>query len=570
MSLVAYGASDDSETSDVEESETGEAGNIDDRDLADHGKISDEEDYVPTAKIQSAEPSTSLSTDSVISVGHGGFNSVHTPSALSDLPPPKAASPAAGAGEDELEEEVKPKAAQLADAPRPPPRKARPPTRIVLPALKKDSDDEEEESQKKPKQPATATTGASQGSRSGLFSVLPPPSHMTRKQSNRPLIPYTLTKRPPAPKPTRRPASTTPSPTPAITTDADALPSQKHQSAFNALTGYESDSDEDDEGKGGGATTSNFFSIGSEASGTSSPGLLVVKKKSAPSLDGGEGSGMRTGEGETSGSSDSTRVQPSHSRLQLKPVKTVPQSLVSSSFSSSSTVLASTSNASENVVTAKASENVAAEKTGVASLVGGEGESGSESEGEEIEASSMVGMPRVDQDAPLTFSSAAQGGGSWATSTLTSPMMMPEMFAAPMTSGGGGAADYWQRQQHFAQDYAQEEQEVGGSGGDFHQYMEDEQFLRISGKRKRGQEDFQIIDANVDDHVDPSDLMKGLSEESSYQPHRKKENMPSTQQRRKKQITYLAFQAKERELELKNAWSQNRMTKNQARSKYGF
>ena len=79
----------------------------------------------------------------------------------------------------------------------------------------------------------------------------------------------------------------------------------------------------------------------------------------------------------------------------------------------------------------------------------------------------------------------------------------------------------------------------------FHQFLVPfliGQFLRISGKRKRGQEDIQIIDANVDDYVDPNDLMKGISEESSYQPHRKKDNMPSTQQRRKKQITYLAFQ----------------------------
>ena len=33
---------------------------------------------------------------------------------------------------------------------------------------------------------------------------------------------------------------------------------------------------------------------------------------------------------------------------------------------------------------------------------------------------------------------------------------------------------------------------------------------------------------------------------------------------------FILLQAKERELELKNAWSQNRMTKNQSRSKYGF
>ena len=72
------------------------------------------------------------------------------------------------------------------------------------------------------------------------------------------------------------------------------------------------------------------------------------------------------------------------------------------------------------------------------------------------------------------------------------------------------------------------------------------QFQRISGKRRRcpGPGEIQIIDACVDNHMDPRELMKGISEESAYQPHRKKENMPSSQQRRKKQITYLAFQVR--------------------------
>uniref|UniRef100_UPI00398EBA2C proline-rich protein PRCC isoform X2 n=1 Tax=Pristiophorus japonicus TaxID=55135 RepID=UPI00398EBA2C len=50
----------------------------------------------------------------------------------------------------------------------------------------------------------------------------------------------------------------------------------------------------------------------------------------------------------------------------------------------------------------------------------------------------------------------------------------------------------------------------------------------------------------------------------------KRGEQPTSQQRRKHQITYLIHQAKERELELKNAWSDNRLTKRQTQAKYGF
>ncbi|XP_076443325.1 proline-rich protein PRCC-like [Babylonia areolata] len=548
MSLVAYGASDDSETSDVEELETPpptESGDADNRALADDGKISDEEDYVPTAKVQSTA-STSIAVSSTREVGSSSvFNTV---SSLSDLPAPKAVSTAEGGGEgeDELEEEVKPKASQLADAPKPPPKKVKQPARIVLPALKKDSDDEEEESKKKIK----PTSAGTSGSRSGLFALLPPPTHSSRKQANRPLIPYTLTKRPaasssitpPVPKPSA-PASTT--------TTAGTLPSQKHQSAFNALTGYESDSDEEE---AGGTAVSNFFSISNEAEEEASSVGVSVVKNSAPSLEQGGGGGQ-TRDINASSSSDSSSVPPpsSHSQPALKPTRTTPsESPVSSSsgVSPASGVRDSSGSAADKTVDSSSKE----------------GGDSVDNDDDDNEVSSTVGVPVVNQDAPLTFSTTMQSGG-WTTAPLTSPML-PEMYAEPVSSG---AASYWQMQQHYAQQYEEDEQEASSSNSsDVRQYMEDEQFLRISGKRKRGQEDIQIIDANVDDYVDPSDLMKGISEESSYQPHRKKENMPSTQQRRKKQITYLAFQAKERELELKNAWSQNRMTKNQARSKYGF
>lgn len=40
--------------------------------------------------------------------------------------------------------------------------------------------------------------------------------------------------------------------------------------------------------------------------------------------------------------------------------------------------------------------------------------------------------------------------------------------------------------------------------------------------------------------------------------------------KRKHQITYLAFEAKAREQELKNQWAQNRANKMATKNKYGF
>lgn len=76
MSLVAYGASDDSETSDAEEAEVLQvvkSGDANDLAFADDGKISDEEDYIPTVSCQRAASSTTET----------GFQSVPAPSSLS-------------------------------------------------------------------------------------------------------------------------------------------------------------------------------------------------------------------------------------------------------------------------------------------------------------------------------------------------------------------------------------------------------------------------------------------------------------------------------------------------------
>ena len=68
------------------------------------------------------------------------------------------------------------------------------------------------------------------------------------------------------------------------------------------------------------------------------------------------------------------------------------------------------------------------------------------------------------------------------------------------------------------------------------------QLLRLQGKNKRGREDMNIIDVNVDSKLQGAiELTKGLTEESELVSHsRKKKDQPSSVQKRKHQITYLA------------------------------
>ena len=69
--------------------------------------------------------------------------------------------------------------------------------------------------------------------------------------------------------------------------------------------------------------------------------------------------------------------------------------------------------------------------------------------------------------------------------------------------------------------------------------------MRLQGKKQRGKETIDIIDVHTDDQkVSEIELTKNLTEEvdpAAYA-HRKKGEGPSGQQKRKHQITYLAFQ----------------------------
>lgn len=116
---------------------------------------------------------------------------------------------------------------------------------------------------------------------------------------------------------------------------------------------------------------------------------------------------------------------------------------------------------------------------------------------------------------------------------------------------------------------------------------------------KRGKkEDVKIIDINADDlRPDNTEWLRNITDEvsesnnakeyrkmcfrrkcteilflaflQSQAPVRKSKGLGGMV-KRKHQITYLAFEAKAREQELKNQWAQNRANKMATKNKYGF
>lgn len=77
-----------------------------------------------------------------------------------------------------------------------------------------------------------------------------------------------------------------------------------------------------------------------------------------------------------------------------------------------------------------------------------------------------------------------------------------------------------------------------------------------------------IVDVNVSQYLrQNNEYIKSISMERQSEPN---EPAPNSTARRKHQITYLAYQAKQREIDLKNQAAANRLTKSQSRARYGF
>ncbi|KAG7457933.1 hypothetical protein MATL_G00232620 [Megalops atlanticus] len=182
--------------------------------------------------------------------------------------------------------------------------------------------------------------------------------------------------------------------------------------------------------------------------------------------------------------------------------------------------------------------------------------------------------PPFQSDAPLDFSSVPQNypGASGAWDGQQQESFYPR-YQDPASQSQG--------QEHFSQDYysggyyqepdpgVTEAEEPGSSS-----LFDDEAFRRLQGKRNRGKEEVKFLEIKGDDQLIGSQqwMTKSMTEEKEQRKSfsKKKGEQPTGQQRRKHQITYLIHQAKERELELKNSWAENKLTRRQTQAKYGF
>ncbi|XP_037549653.1 proline-rich protein PRCC isoform X2 [Nematolebias whitei] len=162
-------------------------------------------------------------------------------------------------------------------------------------------------------------------------------------------------------------------------------------------------------------------------------------------------------------------------------------------------------------------------------------------------------------DAPLEFGGTHGAEGEWGGSPYEQSMAGPEGFPQ------GYYEPYYQDPNPGLADDEEPEQSA---------MFDDEGFMRLQGKRNRGKEEVKFLEIKGDDQLSGNQqwMTKNLSEEKqTRQSYSKRKGVqPTGQQRRKHQITYLIHQAKERELELKNNWAENRLTRRQTQAKYGF
>ncbi|MEQ2224627.1 hypothetical protein ILYODFUR_009360 [Ilyodon furcidens] len=331
----------------------------------------------------------------------------------------------------------------------PKPKKRTEPVKITVPQVqRRDSDSDDDE-------PATKKLQA-QGAGSGLSSLLPKPKNLTVKETDRPLIPHTLTKRQEhkAPKPG--------APAQGVI-GSSASPSAIKAAAKSAALQVAKQIATDDQDNEEDITPQNYFSLED-----SSHPLPVV---------------------DTS--------------VDLEP--TVPTEPFPS---------------------------VAADEPG-------------------------------QSNAPLDFGGNHEGASAWEEqyNQYQQPMAGPEAFP-----------EGYYNEQPYYQDSNPELAEA--EEPDNSAMFDDEAFMRLQGKRNRGKEEVKFLEIKGDDQLSGNQqwMTKSISEEKqtrqSYSKRRGEQ--PTGQQRRKHQITYLIHQAKERELELKNSWAENRLTRRQTQAKYGF
>ncbi|XP_041464690.1 proline-rich protein PRCC-like [Lytechinus variegatus] len=533
--LVNYGSSDESEGSDGEDFPSLPAKSKDMDLKAKHADVTPSS--IPKSSLFASLPKPKgPSTPAMEEVGSESGSS-NKKSLFSGLPPPKKTGSANPNSAAKMSA-AKPNLAQestglLTDNKTvskgllnlPPPKKKQP-VKISLPALPDPDSDDDEPEAKRPK----STKGT------GLFAMLPKPKIASRREAQRPLIPYTLTKKPaaaptkPPGKPSTTPKAPAPSAKPSHPVTSTAV--QSKPSGSNPLVmGYNSDDDDEEDGDG-----VNFFSMG-----------------------GSDDLKQRTMEESTKGA-------------QRKPVASNPLNL--------------SSQGSKASVEPSATES----DTGTSRTTMSGADPG-------VEAAPGITEPTVPptNDQPLVFNSSKTNNAGYSLSNYSHHAMYNPQYNAQSLQGSNYAQasegsqpyglysqtglDSQGAMQYYNQPY-QEGADTGynesatSSETSSQSFLQDERFAKMVGKNKRGKEEIQFIDIKADDQIGPTaglqDMVKSMTEEKEYRGKLKKEQLPTSQQKRKHQITYLARQAKERELELKNQWAENRQNRKSTNAKYGF
>lgn len=178
-------------------------------------------------------------------------------------------------------------------------------------------------------------------------------------------------------------------------------------------------------------------------------------------------------------------------------------------------------------------------------------------------------------NAPLEFKTAAGEGSSQQWSAAAGEDYSAQQYDQYSEYSNSSGAAYYP-QGYYGSGYYQEQEQPASAQRDSapsDSFMDDEAFKRLQGKRNRGREEINFVEIKGDDQLSGTQqwLTKALTEEKNMKSFSKKKGeQPTGQQRRKHQITYLIHQAKERELELKNTWSENKMSRRQTQAKYGF
>ncbi|KAK3917671.1 Proline-rich protein PRCC [Frankliniella fusca] len=150
-------------------------------------------------------------------------------------------------------------------------------------------------------------------------------------------------------------------------------------------------------------------------------------------------------------------------------------------------------------------------------------------------------------------------------------------YAQSSSYGDYQSNQYNQQMETDTPPQADSGQDFIGFSGNQDLQLDDEAIKKLCGRKGRNREEIQILDVSSND-IMPNQrewLTKQLTEEQPRHSSKSKLFGPSSQQKRKHQITYLAHivsivLAKENELELKNQWAHNRQTRKQTQSKYGF